>query len=431
MTAIAATPAAPAQPGGACAALPPQRWLARAANRAFPLAWARGWLPPPDLEEATLTGQAARAAGGDDFGGDDFRPALRVLLQALREEAGLTPLGRVIAHGSALKVLIERAQVAARLAAEPAIAERPLAPPLVIAGPMRSGTTRLHRLLAQDPRFVHLRFFEAAFPVPPRPGARDWRPRKAAALLALLRRLNPALDAIHPTAPHAPDEELPLFEHSFWGAQLEAQRPIPSFARWCEAADPAPAYRWLGLLLRLIGHARGDDPARPWLLKTPQHMAHLGALARAFPGARIIITHRDPQTVVASAASLAINQMAIQVRNPDPRWAGREWLHKTASRVEAMMRDRALLPAGQVLDIQFHAMNADWAGELARLYAWAGLDWPPAVRAAQARWLAAEARRGRHRAHRYRLADFGLNPADVEGRLGAYRRAFGIPFERV
>jgi hypothetical protein len=427
--ALALPPPAGAAPGTA-AAPPPERFLARAANRFFPAAWAKGWLPPPDLEETTLLEQAARVARSTDFGGDDFLPALRILLPALREEAGLTPLGRVIAHGSALKVLIERAQVAQLLKAEPAIATRPLAPPLVIAGPMRSGTTRLHRLLAQDPRFVHLRFFEATFPVPPAPGATDWRPRKAGALLAFLRRLNPALDAIHPTAPFEPDEELGLFEHSFWGAQLEAQRPIPSFARWCEAADPGPAYRWLGVLLRLIGHARGDPPQRPWLLKTPQHLAHLAGLDRAFPGARILVTHRDPQAVVASGASLAFHQMSIQVERPDPHWAGREWLHKTASRIAAMERDRAALPAGQLLDIHFAEMNADWAGELARIYRWLDMDWPPAVRAAQARWLAGEARRPRHRAHRYRLADFGLTSGQVEEQLGGYRAAFAIPFER-
>ena len=371
-----------------------------------------------------------RASGLADFGGDDFLPALRVLLPALREEAGLTPLGQVIAHGSAVKVLIERARVAALLRANPAIAARPLVPPMVIAGPMRSGTTRLHRLLAQDHRFVHLRFFEAAFPVPPAPGARDWRPAGAGALLALLRRLNPAIDAIHPTAPMEPDEELGLFEHSFWGAQLEAQRPIPSFARWCETADPAPAYRWLAVLLRLISQHRGDDPARPWLLKTPQHMAHLGALARAFPGVRIIITHRDPQRVVGSAASLALNQMAIQVERPDPAWVGREWLHKTHSRVEAMLRDRARLPERQLIDVHYAALEANWAGELARIYAWAGMDWPADVRAAQAAWLAAQARRPRQRAHRYRLEDFALSPGQVEERLGAYRAAFAISHER-
>jgi len=412
------------------AIIPPERFLGRASNRFFPIAWARGWLPPPDLEEATLREQARKAVGSEDFGGDDFLPALRVLLPALREEAGLTPLGRVIAHGSALKVLIERAQVAALLRADPAIAARPLAPPMVIAGPMRSGTTRLHRLLAQDRRLVYLRFFEATFPVPPTPGARDWRPRKAAALLAFLRRLNPAIDAIHPTAPMEPDEELGLFEHSFWGAQLEAQRPIPSFARWCETNDPGPAYRWLGVLLRLIGHARGEDPARPWLLKTPQHMAHLGGLARAFPGVRIIVTHRDPQRVVASAASLALNQMAMQVAHPDPAWVGREWLHKTVSRIEAMARDRASLPPEQLIDVHYAAMDADWAGELARIYAWAGMDWPADVRVAQEAWLAAEARRPRHRAHRYALEDFGLSVDAVEERLGAYRAAFGVSRER-
>src|SRR3546814_7702400 len=91
-------------------------------------------------------------------------------------------------------------------------------------------------------------------------------------------------------------------------------------------------------LLRLTGWLRGEDPAKPWLLKTPQHMLDLPALLRVFPDARIIFTHRDPAAVVGSSCSLAWNQMCLQSDYVDPRWIGREWLRKTELKISRIDR---------------------------------------------------------------------------------------------
>lgn len=399
----------------------PSPWLARRLNAAFPRAWAAGLLPPPDLCEATLFAQAVRMTGLDDFGDDRFRPALAALMAALRDEAALNPVGRVIAHGSALKVLTERLRAEAIFKAHPEIEARPLAAPVVIVGAMRSGTTRLHRLLALDPRFVHLRLFEATFPVPPR--GPDLRVAQTAAILRLLTHLSPPIAAIHPTSPRAPDEELGLFDQSFWGAQAEAQRPIAGFARWCEAADPAPAYAHLARLLKLIGWARGDDPARPWILKTPQHMAHLEALVAAFPDARLVFTHRDPVAVVASAASLAWHQMAIQTDTLDPAWVGAEWRRKTLHRIAAFERARAAGVDG--IDVRFDDVGRDWEGAIARIYAHLGEPLLPQVLATMRGWMAREAR-GRHHAHRYDAADFGLDRDELAQAFAPYAARYGV-----
>src|SRR3546814_12855747 len=92
----------------------------------------------------------------------------------------------------------------------------------------------------------------------------------------------------------------------------EAQWRVPAYARWCEEQDATPAYAHMADLLRLTGWLRGEDPAKPWLLKTPQHMLDLPALLRVFPDARIIFTHRDPAAVVGSSCSLAWHQMCLQ-----------------------------------------------------------------------------------------------------------------------
>lgn len=392
-------------------------WGYRALASGLPRLWAKRVLPYPDLEPETVIAQARRQVSHADFGPEaGWRPGLSHFLAACREEAGLNAVGRMISHGQALKILTERARCFARLAAQPDWPARRLAPPLVIAGPMRSGTTRLQRLLALHPGLVHLRLFEANFPVPPR-GRVDLRPRLMATLLAAGRATNPQMDAIHPMRARDADEELGLLEQSFWGAQLEAQRPIPSYARWCEGADAAPAYAHLTRLLRLIGGARSDPEDRPWLLKTPQHMANLPALFVQFPGARVIVTHRDPVRIVASSASLAWHSMVLQTDTLDPAWVGREWLHKTRQRFAATAAFRARPDAPAMLDLDFEEMNLDPLGTLGRALDFAGLDYPPSVRAAARAWLAREADRPRHAAHRYALEDFGLTADEVRATL--------------
>lgn len=398
--------------------------LVRHANAALPKLWRARLLPPPDLAEGTLDRQATRATGLSDFGDPWFREPLRVLLPALRDEARLNPIGRIIAHGSLLKVLKERLWAQALFAEHPEIRARPVERPVVIVGPMRSGTTRLHRLLASDPRFVHLRLYEAMCPVPWPSSFRRRRDARIAATARGWRALNwinPANAAVHPTGPMEPDEELGLLENSVWGAQIEAQRRVPSYARWCEATDAMPAYAQMADLLRLTGWFRGDDPATPWVLKAPQHMQDLAALLRVFPDARLIFTHRDPVSVVGSAASLAWNQMVVQSDDVHPNWIGAEWLHKTEHRIHTAQAVRERVSPGQQIDVTFDAMDRDWLDAMRRVYAFLDVD---IARAIVPMTAYIERARREHQAHRYELADFGLDEREVRERFADYAARF-------
>jgi hypothetical protein len=400
--------------------------LVRHANALLPTLWAKRLLPPPDLAEETLDAQAMRSTRLTDFGDPWFRRPLRVLLTALREEADLNAMGRMIAHGSMLKLLKERLWAQALFASQPEVRPRPIERPVVIIGPMRSGTTRLHRLLASDPRFAHLRLYEAMCPVPwPSSFRRRRDPRIAytARGWKALNWINPANAAVHPTGALEPDEELGLLENSAWGAQIEAQRRVPTYARWCEASDATPAYRHMADLLRLAGWFRGEDPAKPWVLKTPQHMQDLAALLQVFPDARLIFIHRDPVSVVGSAASLAWHQMVVQSDRVDPHWIGGEWLHKTEHRVRTTLAVRAKLAPGQQIDVTFDAMNRDWLGVMRRVYAFLDIDIAPAVAPMQA-YVDRARREHAYTAHRYDLADFGLDEGAVRERFAGYATRF-------
>jgi hypothetical protein len=397
--------------------------------RSLRSAWSTGLLPPADLCPDRLRALAERETGlcRDTIDRDFFERQLAVLLADLHGEARLTDFGRLVAHGSILKVMKERLWFEALVADNPAIDRMELAPPIIVVGPMRSGTTRLQRLLAADPRHDALKLYEAQMPVPgPKTigalaaGRPDPRIAHVGRALWLLNSINPALQHIHPTGPMEVDEELGLNEQSLSGALIEAQRRLPNFARHCERVDQLPVYRRMARLLKLRAWFMGADPARPLVLKTPQHMQDLAALHAVFPDSKLLFLHRDPVTVVASGASLAWNQMVVQSDDVDPAWVGREWLHKTAHRLAVTDRVRATIPASQQLDLTFEDMNRDWRHAIARVYAFLGRELNAPAMAAMEAYVGRAAAEHGYARHRYRLEDFGLSAGAVRERLAPW-----------
>src|SRR5699024_1264150 len=103
----------------------------------------------------------------------------------------------------------------------PKIALENVADPVVIVGLPRTGTTKLHRLLSNDPRFGWLAFWENQFPVPlPGETLDDPKERIAQAeeLVRMMTESMPELAAMHDMEALAADEEVILMEHSMRSA---------------------------------------------------------------------------------------------------------------------------------------------------------------------------------------------------------------------
>ncbi len=391
-----------------------------------------GVFGPPRLDKDALLEEAAAATGLNDFGDRWFEKPFEVLLDSVKHEAQLNAAGEFSATKMFHHVLRDRLYTQMWFGRHPEILVRPLKNPVVIVGPMRSGTTRLHRLLAADQRFAHLRSFETISPVP-RPEfeqvlageAEDFRPKLAARILKVARLANPRTLSIHPTGAYEPEEELGLVAASMYGMKWEAQWNVPSYAEWCHEESAIPAYRHMANLLRLIGWSQQESSLRPWILKTPQHMLDLPALLEVFPDARLIFTHRDPKQVVGSAASLAWNQTIIYSDHNDPAQTGRDWLGKTATMIARMRAARDAIPRERMIDVQYEDMETDWRGTMERVYRFLDLEMEPAV-AGMEDYLDRSARLKRH-PHRYSLAEFGLREDEVNERFADYTETFGIP----
>lgn len=409
----------PILPAPAAPAFPPGIVPLAAINATIARLQSAGLQPRPVLDPDALIARATRRTGLADFGQNrHWRPLLDTLVAALGT-AGLSPLGEVVAESQLTDTLAARLRARAVWRANPEIAAVPITAPIVIIGQMRSGTTRLQRLLAADPRLDHTRLYESWLPVAAdRPSRLDLRRARAAAWLAATRALNPGFGAIHPTGAAAPDEEIGLLGPTLCSSQFEVQWRVPAYARLCEAIDRTRVYAEFKALLQVTRWLRGGDHAaadRPWVLKVPQFTQDLAALLTAFPDARLLCLDRDTAATVASSASLVHNQMALQSAAVDPHWIGAEWLHKVALR-QRTVRDVLAATGTPHLAIDYAAMDADWRGEMRRIHAFLGLTLPADVTARMADFLAGS--HGRRR-HRYDLAQFGLTPDSIRNQIAA------------
>lgn len=385
------------------------------------------------LDEAELLQLAQRQTGLSDFGDMAFLEPLRVLLRALETEAGLNPFGRLHARSGIVDSLKNRLRAEACLRAHPEIRQRPIVAPIIIVGPVRSGTTRLHRLLAADPRLQFLTAWEGFNPAPwldqPELG-RTKRRGEVDKFLRVGQRLNPQAFAAHPMGTDEAEEEILLLNHAFCGLSASLLYDIPSRTRWLLQHDKRAAYRDMADMLRLIGWARGEAGNKRWVLKTPQHMLDLPALLAAFPDARLVFTHRDPVRTVASTMSLAWNFGVHNVDRPLRTIVRDTCLTLCEQMASRCIADRRHIAATQQLDVYYEDTNHDWRSQLQRILAFADLPWTADTEKAMAEWMDTSNREKRHAAHRYAAQDFGISPEDIDARLMFYRRQYAVPYER-
>ncbi len=385
--------------------------LADRANAFLGKAWEKGWLPPPVLEPDALWAVAAKPFGKEAGAAEqsgrppnevtDFRTRLERLLEAVNSEADLNPLGQAMAYGQMVRVIRNRLAFGRYWASKdsPRDVDR-MAPPILIIGHMRSGTTRVHHLFAADPAHSHTRYCDAWRPVP---GSLALRRLKGSLDLAMLEALNPWLQSIHPVRSGGVEEELAWLAGALNHSIYESQWRIPSYSAWSEARDPAPIYSEFARILTADAVHR-DLVMKPRVMKAPQFSEDLATLLAQFPDAKVVLTQRDSEAVVKSAVSLAANQFAIQTDTADLGEIEALWRHKIALREERVTSALADWE-GPVTQLSFDELNADWETAIERAYRELGLTLSDVARAGM-RTVMAQSAKGAHTQHSAQLTRF-------------------------
>lgn len=383
----------------------------------------------PLIPEDLLGAASAANDGLQDFGDPSFRPALDALCSAFSQEGGFSAAGRELMQQRLVSQLGNRLRVEAWFKEHPEIADEQITAPLVIVGLPRTGTTKLHRLLARDPAFWWMAFWESQFPVPlqgdtlQNPAARMAAGRD---MCDMMTQAMPKLAAMHPMQADEPDEEVILMEHSFMSA-FNSYADIPSYNAWLAQQDETPAYTYLTRMLRFLQwqkRQRGVVGER-WVLKTPHHLLRMDTLLRVFPGAQVIQTHRDPLQSIPSIASFIHTLWGIYSDDASSSDAGHEWSDLMQRALEHTMRVRESAPE-QFLDVRFEDTVHKPLEVVRQIYAFIGRSLSADTESAMRDWLQRD-QAGHKGGHKYTAEQFGLSEDQLVRDFASYRERHILP----
>jgi thioester reductase-like protein len=418
------TPDAPAWPGLITMTARSVGWVNRQA------AWPYR-RPAASLDAVALHRQAERFAQRLDVPFDEAYPpplleGLERLASALHAPAAQIREDRRAAISFELgRRLSNRAALASEYASQPAIAREPVERPVFILGINRTGTTLLHRLLAQGRRFWALYPHELAHPALPAGRPETARRLYADDILAA-SGIAEAMSGIHPVDPGEPEEEFALLEDSFGSWTYTLRYFVPEYARWLATQPGAFAYGVHRRTMQHLSWQRGTRlgaAPRPWLLKMPFHLAELETLVATYPDAVFIQTHREPREFMPSWLSLTEAVRSLTARSCDPAAIGAEQLDFMSHMLGQAARFRSANREidRRFIDVSYLDLTEDPIRTVEEIYRHFGWTFDEDTRARTELWHAGQAARRRTEPrHRYTPEAYDLTATAVDAAFSGY-----------
>lgn len=372
------------------------------------------------FDENALLGEATRRTGLTDFGQLQFRNGLQTLLASTEQDTSLHLLGHLSLRRSVVESLINRLLLVEAQKRAPEVFAAPLIPPLIVLGLPRSGTTYLHRLLAEDPAHHAPPFWELARPLLP-PGERDDRRAVMARELVWRKRVAPELDRKHFITADTPEECLFMLGATFEALLFWVLAPVRGYIEWYLAQDHTRKYREYRAWLHVLQAA---TPGKRLVMKAPEHTGALAALLRAVPEAQIVQTHRDPVSAYASFNSLTATTHATSSAQFDVEGMAKMNLRFLEVEIMHNLAAREAHPHA-VYDVWYDELVTDPIGVVGAVYEHFGLHRSDVYQARLGTYIQ-EYPRAKYGSHSYALEDYGMSTEQVRARLVAYNERFHV-----
>jgi hypothetical protein len=383
-------------------------------NTLGPLVKAFGLWPSVDPE--TMLRKAERKIGCNIWR-PELKRALPPRAHAFNVDGKPSLFGAMVLQGQFMKSALNGLAFEKLIAEHPEILNERIERPLFVLGLARTGTTLLQRLLSLHTGARYLPFWEAYSPVPYKlgkhKGGRDGRYAEARRRLKMLKWVGPEFNKIHPIEIDDPEECYHLFRNHFLVPPGFDFAHVPSYWQWFDDEAHADTYR---MHKRQLQALQWLDRRQHWVLKCPNHLSGLPHLLAAYPDARIVYTHRDPEKIIASLCSLAAVTWCMtsdEVNLSDVA----DFALEVAQRCQAAGRAALqTIPRDQIMHVEFDELVADPVGKALNIYDRFGYPADPGLGPRMTEWLENHPS-DKHGKHTYQLSDFGLTREYVRARL--------------
>lgn len=247
--------------------------------------------------------------------------------------------------------------------------------PVFLVGHWRSGTTHLHNLLSQDPRFGCISFSRSAMPL-------DClgKVRPARTLVNLLLPKTRGMDSVAIDADTPQEEEMALGalgDICFYKCFYFPRKLQHHFRRsvLLEDLQPGEREKFASDYEYLVKKMSYLHEGKTVLFKNPASTARMALLKEVFPNAKFVHIIRDPKDVYPSMRKLWVRLLAaFSWQNPK----GIDFHETTLSVYERTMRahleDREKIPAEDYHEIRFEDLDANPVDTVSKIYNALGLN---------------------------------------------------------
>jgi hypothetical protein len=369
---------------------------------------------------------AQQRTGLSDFGPDDFREGLDVLVEGLNTEAGIrADRWEQVREQRILRLLMNRLWFAKDLNDHPEILDEDLGAPVIMAGLPRTGSTKLHRILAATGGFQVLRFWSANMfaRIPGEPdGGRARRIHETRAQEKWMYEASPGLHHGHPLYTDEAEEDQWIMEATFRHPVIFGLFDSPKYAKWIAQADMQPTFDYFLKQLKYLQWQFGER-GKPWLIKTPPHLGSEEFLTGIFDKKpSFIFTHRDPAKCISSIVSTVMVMRMLYTDRDTSHTFGAGALAVFSHCANEHMKWRDTKPDNPMLDLGFRDITEHGVDTVRKVYAFLGMPFTDeAARGAQ-QWEAANPK-DKHGKAAYSAAALGSTDEDI-------RRAFTTYIDR-
>ncbi len=384
------------------------------------------------LDAIALIEEAQRTAGLSDWGEDDFRSPLKVLVNAAETEADLSAIGRERLRTWLLLRLEQRLRMIDDRKRLPGIAAQVIDRPVAIMGLPRAGTTYLHRLMSLKPDMLAMLYWQLFLGSPPaNDPAIDHRPQieRFRKFMEFQGWFSPEIMRTHNMDPQEPEEDIFTFEYSMVSMYFTGYLDVPSYLQYIFERGFTDAFAWHRRALQALQYGM---TGKRFMLKAPGYTVFTEQLIAEYPDITLIQNHRDPSKVMASVFStMSASRVTMSDR---PQLIGREEalafmeMYNQGLMASAAKREDPGY-ARRFIDVHYIDLERDPVGCVRRAYAHADIEFTPADQLRIEEWIAHN-RKGRHGKHRYALADYGVTQSDVHAIFADYIERFGIEREQ-
>ena len=385
----------------------------------------------PFSAESLIAEARTRAGGLAEFGPGPFTEPLRLFVDSLERDARLNPVGQYIARERALTHIVNRLSYVNDRKRYPAIAQERIVKPIFIIGLVRTGTTILHDILAQDPANRAPLTWEVTFPSPPPATATyltDPRIARCEAGFPPLDERREKFKAMHPMGAQLSQECVVMMGDTMCTPLFHNQFRVNAYQDWVDRdANWAHVYDFHH---RQLQHLQSGHRGERWVLKTGAHMWGLEHLLATYPDARIVFTHRDPVKSLTSYASLTALVRSMGSDQVDGFEVAQDWNPRLKRALEhaIAVRTAKQYPDAIFHDVRFSDFIRDQFAVVEQIYEAFDLQMTEAA-AARMKWYIADNPQGKHGIHRYAPEEYGIKPQLVRGEFRPYIERFDLPPE--